>query len=226
MKKITKILVPFLLSATLLTVTSCAKSYDSGGDASSPNENNSFVGGVTEKDDAISNVNFENNRKIIKNVNESVQTDRFDEFLNELNQVVSDTEGYIYSSNYSGKNYFNEDNLRHANITIRIPADNLSAFGEKVDSISVVTYYNETVQDVTAAYVDVESRIAVLEAEEAALLEMLKTSATTSDALSVRTRLLDVQADLASLRAQKNTYDDRVAFSTVYMSISEVRRAK
>ena len=227
MKKLIRIFfLACITSAMIIAATSCAKYAGNAADGSAPGYDNSFTGGAVDKENNLLGENYGSDRKIIKNVNESVQTDKYDDFLSELNAAVNVSGGYVSSANYSGESYYSDNNLRHANLTLRIPADKLSEFTERVDSVAVVTYYNESVQDVTSAYVDVESRIAVLEAEETALLDILKTSSTTADALAVRTRLLDVQADLASLRAQKNTYDDRVAFSTVYMSISEVRRAK
>ncbi len=223
---ITTITAAFIIVIMLLAASSCSKSYDKVGDAGYGGAENGYTGGSMDKGDGLANENLETDRKIIKNVNESVQTDKYDDFLSQLNDAVTSAGGYISSANYSGDNYFNSDNLRRANLTVRIPAENLSEFTERVDSIAVVTYYNESIVDVTTAYVDVESRIAVLEAEETALLEILKTSTTTSDALSVRTRLIDVQADLASLRAQKDSFDDRIAYSTVNINISEVRRAQ
>ena len=226
MKRICKtIVLSLILAVALLTAPSCARAYENAADGDIGGADNGYTGGAPEKGESLVDENLETNRKIIKNVNESVQTDKYDDFLSHLSEAVTNAGGYISSANYSGDNYFNEENLRRANLTVRIPADNLSVFTEKVDSIAVVTYYNESIVDVTNAYVDAESRIAVLEAEETALLDILKTSTTTSDALSVRTRLLDVQADLASLRAQKNSLDDRIAYSTVTINVSEVRRA-
>ena len=216
MKRICKtIVLSLILAVALLTAPSCARAYENAADGDIGGADNGYTGGAPEKGESLVDENLETNRKIIKNVNESVQTDKYDDFLSHLSEAVTN----------AGDNYFNEENLRRANLTVRIPADNLSVFTEKVDSIAVVTYYNESIVDVTNAYVDAESRIAVLEAEETALLDILKTSTTTSDALSVRTRLLDVQADLASLRAQKNSLDDRIAYSTVTINVSEVRRA-
>lgn len=221
-KKMSALLLSVIV---ILAFASCAKAYDNVAGDAGYGKGDYYTGGAPESSNTVLDENQENNRKIIKNVNESVQTDKYDDFLVALNEAVHSAGGYISSANYSGENYFNDTNLRHANLTVRIPADNLSSFTEKVDSLAVVTYYNESIKDVTTAYVDVESRIAVLEAEEAALLEILKTSTTTADALSVRTRLLDVQADLASLRAQKNSFDDKISYSTVDISVNEVRRA-
>lgn len=218
-------LLTLVIILSLVTLVSCSKSSNyMAGDAGVA-ENNGYGGGYTsDVNGKVNTVLDEENRKIIKNVNESVQTDDFDGFLDSLNEAIGEAGGYISSSSYTGNSY-NESTLRTANITIRIPADKLLNFTEKVDSMSVVTSYNEYIDDVTNQYIDVTSRITVLEAEETALLEILKTATTTSEMLDIRTRLLDVQSDLASLRAQRESIDDRVEYSTVTLRVREVRRA-
>ena len=226
MKRILATLLAFTLVLSLVALTSCSsgKSDFAAGDAGM--FENGYGGGFSsDGSDYKDTVLGEENRKIIKNVNESVQTDDFDAFLDSLNKAIAEAGGYVSSSSYNGNSYYDESTLRNANITIRIPADKLSAFTEKVEGMSVVTSYNEYIDDVTNQYIDVTSRITVLEAEEIALLEILKTATTTSDMLDIRTRLLDVQSDLASLRAQRDSIDDRVEYSTVILRVREVRRA-
>ncbi len=187
-------------------------------------------GGYTGGDgyDASADSSFDiyvTDRKIIKTVTESVQTDKYDDFMASLSEAVSSAGGYIASKQEHGESYYNSESLRYTYAVIRIPAEALDAFTAKVDTLAVVTSYNESIQDVTTDYVDVESRIAVLSAEESALLDMLEKATTVETALDIRKRLLEVQSDLASLRAQKESYDDRIAYSTVSLRISEVRRA-
>lgn len=218
-----KKLLPIILAVLVMfTLASCSKnSFDNAVGGGESAGSNSYPGAVEDKGDSL----IENeNRKIIKYVNESVQTDGYDEFMESLHEAITACGGYISSANYSGESYYSNANLRYANLVVRIPSQRLSEFTDSVDSLAVVTYYNEYIQDVTTAYVDAESKIAVLEAEEEALLEILKKSATTSDALAVRTRLVEVQGDLASLRAQIKSYDNLVEYSTVTLRINEVRR--
>lgn len=167
----------------------------------------------------------ESNRKIIKTVNQSVQTEACDEFLASLNEAIAAVDGYISSSNYRGNNYYNDSSLRYASITVRVPAERLDDFTKSVNSLAVVTYFSENVSDVTLSYIDIESRISVLEAEETALKAMLGKAENVTQMLSIRQSLLDVQSDLASLRAQKNSYDDKIAYSTVNLTVNEVKRA-
>ncbi len=214
-----------IIAATLtliLILTSCSKSFDKNDVAPGDAGYDGYGGGKGEN--AATDIISED-RKIIKTVNESVQTDSYDDFIDSVYAAAESVGGYIQSSSYSGESYYREDNLRHASLTVRIPAEKLGEFTKNVESIAIVTSYNENMKDVTAAYVDVESRIAVLSAEESALIEILAKSESVADALTVRTRLLEVQSELASLKAQKNTYDSLIEYSTVYLNVSEVRRA-
>ena len=221
-RKISAIFAVLAVILSLILMTSCSKS--AGGDALGGAENG--YGGYAPENNGKDNTVIEGeNRKIIKNVNESVQTDKFDDFLDSLYDAISEADGFISSSNYSGNSYYDSSTLRTANITIRIPAGNLSSFTEKVENMAVVTSYNEYIDDVTNRYIDITSRIAVLEAEESALLEILKSATTTSEMLDIRTRLVSVQSDLASFRAQKDSIDDKVEYSTVSLHVREVRRA-
>ena len=131
--------------------------------------------------------------------------------------------GYFSSSHYRDGSY-NSAILRTANLVIRIPADKLSAFCKAVEGVGHVTHFQETIDDITLSYVAIESRIEVLESEETALMTMLAKAESISDMLAIRKQLEGVQGELASLRAQKRVYDDQVAYSTVNMTVHEVKR--
>jgi len=164
-------------------------------------------------------------RKIIKNVHESVQTDNYEEFLRALDTAVASADGYFQTMEERGDSYYHNGSLRYLSAVIRIPAENLAELTAAIDGAAVVTSYRESVDDVTTAYIDVESRIAVLKAEETALIAMLTEATSVDISLKIRERLLEVQSDLASLEKQKESYDDKISYSTVYLNVNEVRRA-
>lgn len=235
MKRTFKLIITAIIVALIIALaTSC--SYSSSGSAMAPSDGgdmsngaDKYEGGYGEPgigtNTSTSDV-LDPNRKIIKTVRESVQTETYDDLLATVRTTVAELGGYISSANQSGNNYYNTDTRRNATLTVRIPAEKLDEFTAMIDGAAIVTSYSETMEDVTGAYVDVESRISVLEAEETALLTMLEKATNTSTALEIRRRLNEVQSDLASLRAQKNTYDSLIAYSTVYLNIYEVRRAQ
>lgn len=221
MKK--RIKLSLLLVALLLLLSVTFTACQSGG-MQAPND---AVGDAVEKDDVGGLLTtgdvLSADRKIIKTVYETVETKEYDVFIEKLKTAVADANGYFSSSRYSGDGYEERGN-RNAYFEIRIPADGLSAFTKAVGEMGSVSYYTESADDVTAAYVDVESRISVLSAEEAALLEILSKSGSVTEMLEIRKQLSDVQAELASLEAQKKSYDSLVAYSTVNLTLNEVDR--
>ena len=234
MKKIN--VLSSLLCVFILTITcliSCQGEYgskDSLQESGSDSYMNGSVSGAYPKQegDAPSQSNdsgLTENRKIIKTVNQSLQTDNFDATIDNVYALVDELGGYVTNSSLGGKNYYNSDNLRYAKFTIRIPADKLSDFSGRVENGAVLTSYSESAEDVSDAYITVESKIAVFEAEETALLEMLQNATEIDSLLEIRTRLNEVQYNLSSLRAQKQKYDSLISYSTVYLYVDEVRNA-
>ena len=175
------------------------------------------------------------NRKQIKNVLLRAQTKDYENFINSINATVSHFGGYISNQKENGNSY-NSISNRYAYIVAKIPAEKLDEFLSGISESCNVTYRNESIVDVTEAYVDIESRIAVLKAEESSLLTMLESAQNHLDSeklnysevidtmLYIKDRLLSVQSDLASYEAQLKTLSNNVAYSTVTLEINEVER--
>ena len=223
MKK--KILLAILMITSVLLLASCGR----GGDVYEPSYPNDMEYSdevLPDKDGSLGTGDslVDADHKIIKTVYETVETESYDEFIEGLREAVTAAGGYISSSNYSGGGIYSTQANRRATFEMRIPAERLGNFTGTVEGLGAVTYYEESARDVTLTYVDVTSKISVLEAEEAALLSILANAKTTSEILAIRNSLSEVQGDLASLRAQKNVIDDRVAYSTVNLTLREVKR--
>ena len=169
-------------------------------------------------------------RKLIKNVTLSVETEQFDKLLPSIEQHVTALGGYIeemssfgrgneYSKDYQGTKY-----LRYATMTVRIPRQNLEAFLQDVGEQTNVKSRSENVTDVTLQYVDLESHKKVLLAEQERLLELLEKAETIEDIISLESRLSQVRYQIESMEAQLRTMDNRVNYSTVYLYINEVAK--
>ena len=183
---------------------------------------------VTEEYSEDVNLNTESNtvkdnRKIIENINLSVQTKEFDKLIDNLNKQITKLGGYIESSETRGREYDSYD-TRNAEYTVRIPSDKSGSFTEYISQNSVIINKSITTEDVTLKYVDMESRVKVLEAEKTALENLLKSAASTSEIIEIREKLTNVIGDIESYKSQLRTYDNLVSFSTVSIFISEVER--
>ena len=207
-----------LVLLTVVLLASCGRGDNYvGGDMENSmdkgyTEDNLIVGG-TGTDYA-----FATDRKIIKTVYETVETESYSEFTIALREKVAELGGYFEASNQYGS----ELSRKRAYYVIRIPAERLDELTADIDNNATVLIYSDTIDDVTGKYIDVESKISVLEAEEAALLEMLKESLSIEQMLLIRSNLTSVQSELASLRNQKKSYDSKIAYSTVNLTVQEV----
>lgn len=226
MKKTTsKYLLTFLLLLSIVfSLVACSGEGGNAMDAKPGAPGAEFGNGYLTDGvgDKVTDATPATDRKIITTVRESVETEQYDALIPALKNEVAALGGYIVSSSYRGEGAANKG-ARSATFELRIPAEKLSAFTDKVGTLATVLHHNETANDVTMAYIDIESRITVLEAEETALLDIMKGAATTAELLQIREALTDVQGELASLRAQKKNYDTLVAYSTVHLSVEEVR---
>ena len=73
---------------------------------------------------------IEINRKLIKRVSLDVETNMFDELMNNLETKITSLGGYIESSNtWNGSSYYQSTAARNSNLTVRIPKDKLDSFG-------------------------------------------------------------------------------------------------
>lgn len=165
-------------------------------------------------------------RKLIKNVNLSVETEDYDTLVNNVTGRVNALGGYIEDSySYNGSSYREYGReLKYGNLTIRIPAENLDEFLNNIAEISNITSKNYNVSDVTLQYVDVEARKESLNTQHKRLLELMEQAETVEDIIALEERLSDIEYELDSAERQLRSYDNQVDYSTVYMDISEVER--
>ena len=85
-----------------------------------------------------------------------------------------------------------------------------------------VTYKNQQADDVTAQYMDVETRLENLKNQRTRLQQLQQQADNLSDLLEIESSLTDVQSQIESWQSQMDWYNDQVEECTVYVSLSEV----
>lgn len=163
-------------------------------------------------------------RKLIRTVNMEVETKEFDQLLSTLEAKVQSIGGYIENmESYNGSNYNSSRGNRYANLTLRIPKNELDGFLELVSDVGNVVRRNESVEDVTLSYVDLESHRNALRTEQERLLALLEQAETLEDILAIEDRLSNVRYQLESMESRLRTMDNQVDYSTVKLRVSEVQ---
>lgn len=164
-----------------------------------------------------------NTRKIIETVSLSLQTKNFDTLMQDLEDKIAALGGYVEQSEIWG-NAMNSERNRSAQMTVRIPTAKSGSFTGFVSENAVVTNRSVSTEDVTLAYVDMESRVSALEAEREALENILKNAVSVEDVIKIRSSLTDVIYEIEAIKSKLRTYDNLVDYTTVSLHIYEVDR--
>lgn len=180
-------------------------------------------GALTDSAAAGSTTGLPANRKLIRTVRMEAETEDLNVLLTALEEKLAALDGYVEAREvYNGSTYASR-RYRHAELTLRIPADSLNSFVEHVEENANVVTSSETIDDVTTRYVDTESRIAALEIEQERLLELLSKAETMEDILTIEARLTDVRYELENVASQLRVLDNQVTYATVRLYITEVQ---
>lgn len=166
-----------------------------------------------------------NNRKIIKTVNISAETEEFDSFVANVNAKVIALGGYMENTDISGRSINSSmSSMRRASMTARIPAQNLDSFVDHVSTNSNILNKSESASDVTLNYADTAAHIKSLRTEQDRLNELLMQAEDIETILAIETRITDVRYELESYESRLRTMDNQVDYSTVYINVNEVER--
>ncbi len=162
-------------------------------------------------------------RKLITTSYLDVETKEFDQLYADVENYVKQAGGYLESINtYNGSRYYGDVVERHADLTVRIPADKLDDFIKQIGNAGNITNRTQSVEDITLTYVDLEAHEKTLRDEEARLEEFLREAESIEDMIYIEERLANIRYQIESMESQLRTYDNKVNYATIYLNISEV----
>ncbi len=162
----------------------------------------------------------ESSRKMVYNASVRMETTDYDSTRTALLDAVDAANGYLESTEQSGSK---DSGNRYTYYTARIPAENYRSFLTAAGEAGNVTSLNENAQDITTQYVDVEARLKALNDQRDRLNALADKAETTADLLEIESQLSDVQYQLENYTRQMRLMDNQVSYSTVDISLREVR---
>lgn len=165
--------------------------------------------------------------KIIYSGSANVETIRFDETVDQVYQMIDRYQGFLESSYVTGRDYssqyYDRYSYRNAQFVIRVPRENFSSLRSDLDTLGNVTYSSVGAQNITNEYRDTESRMKAYRVEESRLLEMLEKAENVDDMLNIEDRLSNVRYQIESLTTTLNNWDSKINYSTMCLSVQEVK---
>ena len=105
-------------------------------------------------------------------------------------------------------------------ITISVPTDQLDATLDRLAELGKVHSRNASTDDVTAQYVDTESRVKTMEASVARVRALMTQATKLSEIVALEGELTRRQADLEATQTQLAALDDAVALAPVEVRLS------
>ena len=179
--------------------------------------------GATEESSVNGEKLLEPKRKIIKSSQLSLETAKFNDVINSLEDMVKSYGGYIASSSIDAEGINNNYQcLRFASYKINVPSDKLDDFLDESSKLATVRNKSTSAEDITAQYYDNESRLKSLQIQEERYLEILKTATEVKDIIEIENALTDVRYEIENLTTCLNKISNLVDMATVNINIQEV----
>lgn len=168
-------------------------------------------------DSTDAGISVGSDRKLIRTVDIEARSDKYDEFIVRVRESVLNCGGYVEraSENTPTKT------SRFASMLLRIPVGETDGVLELIGTLGSVTKKTEQMSDVTLQYVDTQSRLKALRAEETSLLTLLESAGSVSDIISLQDRLSSVRYQIESCESTLRKYDNQVEYSTVSLYVTE-----
>jgi hypothetical protein len=151
-------------------------------------------------------------------LNVSVPRGRFEEAVDEARSIAVRLGGFVVSSTASQGR---ERRLVSGSLVVRLPARSYADAMRSLAGLGRVEARDESGQDVSQEFVDLEARARHLRAVETQLLELLDRANTVAAALAVQSQLNQVQLELEQARGRLQYLEDQVSFATISLAVHE-----
>jgi hypothetical protein len=149
-------------------------------------------------------------RRIIRNAHVQIEADDVLAVLNEATALSTRFGGYTTQS----RAWYVNDRPR-ASIAFAVPVERFESAMQAVRELGAVQDEQVSSQDVTAQFVDLEARIRNLESTVERVRGFLDEAENVEDALAVNNELSSLEAQLETLKGQRNALAQQTAFSTI-----------
>lgn len=156
-------------------------------------------------------------QKIIRTVSMSLSTRVFEEDLGRLNEALAQQKGYVEYSDIAA----DRGNRRYANMTLRIPKENLDTFLDQVKGVGKTVSLTESQEDVSERYSDTATRLQTQTTKMERLIDLLSKAMLVDDILEIEREIADTQYQIDKLTGSLRGMDSKVDYSTVRLYVTE-----
>jgi Na+-transporting methylmalonyl-CoA/oxaloacetate decarboxylase gamma subunit/phosphopantetheinyl transferase (holo-ACP synthase) len=187
-------------------------------------------GDVADTDNEESALRAQDGQKIVYTGSLSIQTLEYDKSAASIRRKIREAGGFSEAENENDNDYnwyrrsTGPSSTRNLNITARIPSEKFESFMDSLQGDGKVMNRSMNAENISQVYANKETYKKALEKEQERLLAMMDKAVTIEDMIAVESRLSEVERQLNTYKTDLSAMDKDVQYSTIYISLEEVKR--
>lgn len=171
--------------------------------------------------DLLSNISSSTNQvkvaeKIKKTANLSIVVDDYKKVRTAIEQLLKADNAYIGNENEQNSPYSIYNTL-----LIRVSNKNFESLINKLTPLGRVTSKTITAEDVTAQFIDIQSRIKSKKEIEKRYLDILSKASKVSDILEIEQKLGEIREQIEAKEGELKYLSDLVDYSSIFLTIQQ-----
>jgi hypothetical protein len=228
--------IALALAALLLVLAACAGEDETGGDSAEgagaePGTAVADSGDATAEGELVSQPGGGRDSSLpslgprviqTASVTLSVPRNEFQDAVDRARTIATGFGGFVVGSSASQGS---DRRLVRGTLVLRVPERSYAQAMRNIAALGRVESREESGQDVSQEFVDLEARARHLGAVERQLLGLLDEADTVAAALAVQSELNNVQLELEQVRGRLGYLEDQVSFATISLAIHERQAA-
>jgi len=138
--------------------------------------------------------------------------------LESVHALVAEFDGYVASSHS-----WHEEGVLAARLTIRVPEADLKTVLERLRALGQVESEDQSGEDVTDEYVNLQARLKNLELAEQELQELLQTrqeTGKTEEILEVYRELTNIRGQIEQIKGRMQYLENLTALATIHLTLT------
>ncbi|HIQ62835.1 MAG TPA: DUF4349 domain-containing protein, partial [Candidatus Avichristensenella intestinipullorum] len=156
-----------------------------------------------------------NSAVVLRTASISLDSSRYEEDVAQILSLLEQAGGWAEYQSTTGEAIAdNPEAGRYARMTLRVPVAALDDFVEQISAIGVLTAREESAEDISDSYYDVQGRLEMYQAQRDRLEELLAQAQSMTDVIEIESRLSEVQYSIESLQGSLNSWDSRAQNAT------------
>ncbi len=156
-------------------------------------------------------------RHVIRNGSIGLRVESVEKAEKQISAMVGKGGGYVETTTSSDLGGGNPT----IDMTVRVPSTGFEESLATLAALGHVTSKQVDAKDVTAEIVDLGARIKTLTAKEETFREMLKSSRSINDVMSLQDRLTEVRTEIERMEAQRKSLSELASLSTIRIHLSQ-----